>query len=196
MLAVAQPWEQRKSPETVTETSTVFWKGGFTYLPPHTVWCRQQTEPGSDHGYSGEEGATIFSWNRHQVGSFVTRETRSKVMSLTAPVTDNDHHKDRCFPLKLQVEPFVRIRTSCDRAQERSCEQGVREAGTGQAGDIQRAREQPSWVIWTFSSTLTYPAQPQRPWSVPLPWHPWCIDALQPNTKNAIQTQAATEYKE
>ena len=72
---------------------------------------------------SGEGEITSYiDRNRHQVGSFVTRETRSKVMSLTAPVMVNDHHKDRCFPLKLQVEPFLRIRTSCDRAQECSCE--------------------------------------------------------------------------
>ena len=68
-LVVAQPADQRKSPGTLTEISTILWIGDLTHLRPKdleqylTVYSRLQARYGSNLGYSGEKEATIYSWN-------------------------------------------------------------------------------------------------------------------------------------
>ena len=82
-LVTAQCGDWRKSPETVTETLTVYWTGDLTG-PQQKVLEWHPTVNGSwqaDHGSHlrclvGKE-ATIYRGNWHQVGSAVTRETSS-----------------------------------------------------------------------------------------------------------------------
>ena len=68
-LVVAQPPDQRKSPETVTETSVVYWIGDLTWLKQkvleqHHTLCRRW-QAGHDRNllYSGEKEAIIYRRN-------------------------------------------------------------------------------------------------------------------------------------
>ena len=70
------------------------------------------------------------------------------------------------------------------------------EAGSGGAGDVERAREQPSCGgrRLTIHFTLAYPAQPLPSLSTlfhSIPRVRYSRGALQPNRANAIQTTAA-----